>query len=426
MRVVHLGFGAFHRAHQAAYTQEAGEGWHVEAVAMRDPKPAAAHAAAGLAYGLVIRAPGGPEVQRIDAVSCVHALPGRGAEVAALMADAGTHVVTLTVTEKGYGIDRVTGGLDAEAPRVAADLAAPRAPEGVTGLVVEAARLRRATGLPGLTLLSCDNLHANGALLARAVDDHARRLDPSLAGWIAETFTFPSSMVDRITPAAGDDARALAAESLGRPDPLATETEPFRQWVIEDRFGGPRPPWERAGAELVADVAPFEAMKLRMLNGAHSLVAYAGLDAGHECVRDVMASPLAALVERHMAAAARTLPAGLDTDAYARALLERFRNPAIAHRCAQIAADGSQKLPQRIFEPARETLEAGGDGATFAEACALWIRHMATDALSDPMADALRAVVAAPDPVAALAAVPGMDPALFARADWRAAVRAAL
>lgn len=419
-RIVHLGFGAFHRAHGAPFTRDAG-GWTIEAVAMRDPAPAGL---SETAYGLVIRHPDGPTVEEIDVVSRVHALPGHGAAVAARMADAGTHVVTITVTEKGYGLDRAAGGLDPAAPRVAADLAAPHAPEGVTGLLVEAARLRRAAGGAGLTAMSCDNLPGNGALLRAAVLDHADRLDPGLARWIEAECAFPSSMVDRITPRATDETRALSEAALGRPDPLATETEPFRQWVIEDAFAGPRPAWEDAGAEVVADVAAHEAMKLRMLNGAHSLIAYAGLRHGHAHVRDVMASPLRGRVEALMAAAARTLPRHLDSDGYARALASRFENPAIAHACAQIAVDGSQKLPQRLLAPAVETLAAGGDAAPFAGAVADWMAYLRTEALDDPRAEDLRAAMGADDPLAALGRVLGAE-GLFADPCWRDALRTA-
>ena len=419
-RIVHLGFGAFHRAHQAPLTQAAG-GWEIEAVAMRDPSAAQLPETA---YGLVVRHPDGPEVQRIDVVTAVHALPGRGDAVAARMADADTHVVGLTVTEKGYGLDRATGGLAADAPRVAADLASPRAPEGPTGLIVEACRLRRAAGLPGLTVMSCDNLPENGAMTRRAVLDHARLLEADLAGWIEASCAFPSSMVDRITPKADDATFAASEAALGRADPLATDTEPFLQWVIEDAFAGPRPAWEDAGAQIVADVAPYETMKLRMLNGAHSFIAYAGLHHGLTHVRDVMTSPLRAEAEALVRAAARTLDDALDTDGYAAALLTRFENPAIAHRCAQIAMDGSQKLPQRLLASAGETLAAGGDPVPFARAVAYWMAHIPTEALNDPLADELRAAMRAADPLPELGRLLGAD-ALFAAPRWRAAVEGA-
>ncbi|MCP1168825.1 mannitol dehydrogenase family protein, partial [Limimaricola sp. ASW11-118] len=246
------------------------------------------------------------------------------------------------------------------------------------GLLVEALRRRRGAGRAPFTVLCCDNLPENGALLRGGVLGFARRVDPEFADWISAEVAFPSSMVDRITPAATDDTRALARRLTGYEDAAAIETEPFCQWVIEDRFPQGRPDWEAGGAIFVEDVAPFERMKLRMLNGAHSLIAYAGFVAGHTLVRDAMASAaLAALVRRHIAAAARTLGPlpGIDLAAYGAELAARFANPAIAHETYQIAMDGSQKLPQRIFGPAWDAQQAGRDLRPFAFATAAWARY---------------------------------------------------
>lgn len=418
--ILHLGLGAFHRAHQAPFTQDAiaaaGGDWGIEAVSMRNPDLAERLNAQQGRYTLVERHPDGPRLSEISVIRRAHALPGNVASVAARMADPSIHVVTITVTEKGYCADLATRTLDRGAAGVAADLRATGEPRSLPGLLALGLSLRQKAGLGGLTLISCDNLPENGRLLAALVGEFAAATDSRLAHWIADNCAFPSAMVDRITPASSGETFALVEAETGSPDPVAVETEPFRQWVIEDRFAGPRPAWEAAGAEIVADVVPFEAMKLRCLNGAHSLIAYAGALAGLDAVRDVMAEDaLAAMARLHMARAATTLPEapGLDPAAYADALVRRFANPAIRHSCRQIAMDGSQKLPQRIFAPAREALAAGLPTDTFAFATAAWIAFVSDPdgPLDDPLADALRTATGGQTPearLAALARLPGL------------------
>ena len=279
----------------------------------------------------------------------------------------GVRIVSLTVTEKGYGIHRAPGGCDLSDPVVAADLAAPQAARGVLGTLVGALRRRRAAGLAPFTLLSCDNLPGNGRLLRAGVLDFAARVDPALARWIAEAVAFPSALVDRITPAPDESLRAEAARRIGCIDLAAVATEPFCQWVIEDDFPQGRPDWD---ATLVSDVAPWERQKLRMLNGSHSMLAYAGFHCGKRHVRDVMADPvLRQLVARHLRAAGATLPG--ETPPYAAALMRRFADPFLAHETFQIAMDGSVKMPQRILDPAQEA----DDLRPFAFATAAWMRH---------------------------------------------------
>jgi len=296
----------------------------------------------------------------------------------------------------------------------------PSAPKGLLGLVVAGLGARKAAGAPGLTLISCDNLPHNGARFAQAVGVYADRINPTLAAWIRQTCSFPSSMVDRITPAASAETLSLARTALGRDDPAAIETEPFRQWVIEDRFAGPRPRWEAAGALIVKDVRPYEEAKLRMLNGAHSLAAYAGALLGLAAVRDVMANAtLADAIRRHMASVAESLDPleGFDFGTYSDDLATRFANPAIDHRCLQIAMDGSQKLPQRIFEPALALAERGQSIERCALATAIWLRFLqgrdeaGNDLpLNDPLRDALRSAVARADgdTAALVAAIPAL------------------
>lgn len=426
--ILHLGLGAFHRAHQAAYTQDAvaaaGGDWGIEAVSMRNPALADALTAQGGRYTLIERHAEGPRLLDMSVIRRAWALPGNAARLVARMADPSIRIVTITVTEKGYGADLAARRLNRADAVVAHDLANRAAPrQSLVGHLVAGLAARRDAGSSGLTVMSCDNLPENGTLLACLIRDFAAEVDPGLVDWIERHCRFPDSMVDRITPAANEATFAIAEAALGRPDPGAIETEPFRQWVIEDNFAGPRPEWETAGAQLVRDVAPFEMMKLRLLNGSHSLIAYLGALRGLPAVRDVMANAeLGAAVRVFMRHAAATLPPnrGLDAAAYAAALIARFENRAIQHRCLQIAADGSQKMPQRIFAPARERLETGGDISAFALATAGWIRFLhgqdetgARLDIKDPLADHLRRALqdAGSKPlarVAALARVPGL------------------
>lgn len=434
--IVHLGLGAFHRAHQAVFTEqamlEAGGDWGICAVAMRSRELAQRLSEQGGRYSLIEQQATGPVLREYTVIRDVLCLPDEPEAVAARIADASVHVVTITVTEKGYCFHGSDRSLNENDPLIAHDLETPELPRSMPGILVAGLRKRRQADGSGLTVLSCDNLPANGKLLRQIVLDFAKRLDSTLVTWIETHCRFPDSMVDRITPAANEKTAALALELRGQPDTAALETEPFSQWVIEDDFAGPRPAWEQAGVQIVDDVAPFEDMKLRMLNGAHSLVAYLGAVAGLSAVRDVMQNPLLhRLVDQHMAQAAQTLD-GMQAEqssAYRQRLLERFENPAIDHRCLQIAMDGSQKLPQRIFEPAIIRLQRGLGVDTFALATALWYRYLqgrdeagGTIACQDPLLPELQKLMSTaqtvPTRIAAIATLPGVPEGLFDRDDW--------
>ncbi|ESR27029.1 mannitol dehydrogenase family protein [Lutibaculum baratangense] len=405
--IVHLGIGAFHRAHQAVYTDDAlaqaGGDWRILGVSLRSTGVVDALNAQDGLYTLLTRGSDGTTARIVGSIATAVAAARSGERLLVALQDPATKIVTLTVTEKAYGIDRAAGDVDEAHPAVAADLAAPGNPSGVLGLLVEGLRRRRLAGTAPFAVLSCDNLPENGKLLRMGVIAFARRARPRLADFIERRVSFPSSMVDRITPAAGDETLAEAERLTGLRDEAAIETEPFSQWVIEDRFPHGRPAWEAGGALFVDDVAPYEQMKLRMLNGAHSMLAYAGFLSGRGFVRDVMADPaLALLVRRHMAAAAATLKplSGIDRAAYAEDLLKRFSNPAIAHQTYQIAMDGTEKLPQRIAAPAIEALERGTPVRPFAFAAAMWMRYCLgrseagdTYALRDPREAAIASAV---------------------------------
>lgn len=442
--IVHLGLGAFHRAHQAVATDDAlaarGGDWRIVPVSLRSREAGEALNAQNGLYTLIERGPNGTSGRVIGALS--YAIAADPVTTLKVLCDPAIRIVTLTVTEKGYGVDRRAHGPDWSHDAVAADRQNPDAPIGVLGLLTAAIRKRRAAGSLPLTILSCDNLPENGALLRAGVIGFARAFDEDLARFIESEVAFPSSMVDRITPAATAQTLAEAERLTGCVDLAAIETEPFSQWVIEDRFPHGRPYWEAGGAIFVDDVAPYERMKLTILNGTHSMLAYAGFLSGRAYVRDVMGDPtLAALVERHLKAAAREvgeLP-GIDLTAYVEDLAERFRNPAIAHATYQIAMDGTEKLPQRIFAPALSALRTGGDLSAFAFATAAWMRYaLGTDdagntyALRDPKEELITARLAdagrdARAITAALLDLPGfVADELKTAPQWREAIESRL
>lgn len=444
--IVHIGVGAFHRAHQAAYTDAAlaaaGGDWRIDGISLRSTDIADALNGQDGLYTLIERGEEGVRARVIGSIRRVIAAAREPAAALEAMVAPRTRIVSLTVTEKAYGIDRARGAVDTAHPAVRADLAEPAAPRGVLGLLVEGLRLRRERGIAPFTVLCCDNLPDNGGLVRTGVLDFAQRRDPALAAWIDENVTFPATMVDRITPAPTDDTLGEAQRLIGLRDLASVATEPFTQWVIEDRFIAGRPAWEDAGAIFVEDVAPYEAMKLRMLNGTHSMLAYAGFLTGCAHVRDVMAdAALARLVRRHLRAAAATLAPldGIDTSDYAEALARRFANPAIAHETYQIAMDGTEKIPQRILAPAMHAAEHNQDLRPFAFAVAAWMRYCLgrSDsgeryALRDPREQAIGAALEragedAASIVRALSGLPGVFPEeLTANGRWSRLVEALL
>ena len=387
--IVHFGIGAFHRAHQAWYTDAAmnagGRDWMIAGVSLRSPDVAAQLNPQDGLYSLTERSAAGNAVRVVGSVKQVLvATTAADAAIAALAAPS-VHIASLTVTEKGY-CRAADGSLDA----------ALAGPGSIYGFLAAGLRQRRDVGLGGLTLLSCDNLPDNGRLLQQLLVQHCEEHDPALAQWVARECAFPSSMVDRIVPATTEQDRDAVDAALGFRDEAAVVTEPFSQWVIEDRFAGVRPRWEQVGAELVTNVAPYEAAKLRMLNGAHSALAYLGLARGHAFVHRAVADPeIRGLVERLMRDEA--LPSidaapSQDLHAYSSTLLARFANPALNHRLSQIAMDGSQKIPQRWLATLADRQRHGLPCHAILTALAAWLRHARGDngAVDDPMASGLR------------------------------------
>ena len=414
--IVHFGIGAFHRAHMAWYTDramEAGErDWRIIGVSLRSASVADQMNPQDGLYTVSERSAAGTDVRVIGSVAGVLVAARQRAEVVAAIAAPTTHIVSFTVTEKGY-CRAADGSLDL-------GLAAA----GFYPILTEAMRRRRDTGGAGLTLLSCDNLADNGRQLARLMGEYLTAEAPDLTDWFAAHCTCPATMIDRIVPATTDADRAELAAALGMEDKAAVLTEPFSQWVIEDRFAGPRPQWQDVGAQLVADVAPYETAKLRMLNGAHSMLAYCGLGAGYEFVHQAVADPvLRALAEQlmlHEAAPTIAAAEGQDLPAYAAALLDRFANPALNHRLIQIAMDGSQKIPQRWLETLahHQNLghpQRGSDCPAIMAAIAAWIAFLSggQHPVDDPMADALISAVRSSDPMQALFGKAGLLPSAW-------------
>ena len=402
--IVHLGLGNFHRAHQAVYTDEVlkqGPRWGICGVSLKSRGVVEALRAHDGLYTLVAkhRDANGSSTQARIVGSVRETLCGTGdmAQVIARMAAPATRIVSLTITEKGYCHDPASGKLNFAHPDIAHDLVTgfvhggtPRSAPGAILLALQARKALVPKVSGGLTILSCDNLPHNGRTLEGLMHQLADAVDPSLSSWMREHVTFPSTMVDRIVPATTAQDIADTEALTGAHDAAPVMTEPFTQWVIEDRFAAGRPAWEDAfpnaggGAQFVSDVAPFELMKLRLLNAAHSAMAYLGYLAGHEFIYQASADPLfAAMIERLWREVTPTLPPlPINVQQYQRDLMQRFRNTALPHRTWQIAMDGSQKLPQRILDTVRDclalehALDRGTGIDTLALAVAGWMRYV--------------------------------------------------
>jgi len=353
--IVHLGLGAFHRAHQAVYTDIAMAGgdtdWGIVGATMRSADVAARLRPQGGLYSVLSEDPGQASLRVVGAVQDVHVAADDPAPVAAVIANPSIRIVTLTVTEKGYCLAADGQSLDRDDPVICSDLRNPLAPRSAIGVLALGLRERLAAGGAALTVLSCDNLSQNSARLRAVLGEYLASSFPQVLPWLQGDVAFPCSVVDRIVPALTAAQRERQVQLLGLRDEAAVSTEPFSQWIIEDRFAAGRPRWECAGAQYVDNIDPFEQIKLRLLNASHSAIACLGLIAGKETVDRVMAdAQLGGFVGRLLAedlAAALPAAAGFDLVAYREALLARFANPALQHRCAQIATDSSEKIGQR-------------------------------------------------------------------------------
>ena len=389
--IVHLGLGAFHRAHLAALTEtclDAGATeWGITAASLRSPDTRDALAPQDGLYTLGLRENDTQSLRVVGAIRDVLVAPENPQALLAAMADPSVRIVSLTITEKGYTANVASGDLQADNAGVQHDLAHPETPRTALGFLTQALALRRAAGLAPFTILSCDNLPGNGHLLHRVLTQFANLRDPSLGRFMAEHVACPSTMVDRIVPATTDADRAMVAARLGVEDAWPVLAEPFFQWVIEDTFPTGRPDWGPAGAEFTPDVAPFEAMKLRLLNGAHTTIAAVGRLTGAVTVAEAFGNPvIRAFVTALWTEVAPTIAPGIDVASYSARLGKRFDNTALNHRCVQIATDSSLKVPQRLIAPLRELAAKGSPTPHLCFAIAAWIRScQGTDEAGRPM-----------------------------------------
>lgn len=409
-RIVHFGFGAFHRAHQALLTDRVlnalGGDWGICEISLfSGDRLMSQLRAQDHLYTVLEKGPNGNQPIVVGAVrECLNAKLDSLAAIIEKFCEPQVAIVSLTITEKGYCIDPATGSLDITNPRIAHDLQTPDEPHSAPGIIVEALHRRRERGLQPFTVLSCDNIPNNGHVVKNAVLGMAEKRSPELAKWILEQVSFPGTMVDRIVPAATEESLEEIAQQLGVADPCAISCEPFIQWVIEDHFVSGRPQWESAGVQMVDDVLPWEQMKLRMLNGSHSFLAYLGFLAGFQHISDCMQDSAfrEAAYRLMLNEQAPTLQiTNVDLNQYATNLLERFANPALKHKTWQIAMDGSQKLPQRMLEGIRIHLARQSEWPLLALGIAGWMRYVsgvddsgADIDIRDPLSDKIRAIVA--------------------------------
>lgn len=383
-RIVHLGFGAFHRAHQGVYADilaaEHGSDWgYCEVNLIGGEQQIADLNQQDCLYTVAEMSAEAWRARVVGVVKqALHAQTDGLARVMEALCQPDVAIVSLTITEKGYCHSPATGELMADNPLIVADLQNPQQPKSAPGVIVAALAKRKAAGLAAFSVMSCDNMPENGHVTRNVVLAYARALDADLAKWIEQNVTFPSTMVDRIVPAVTAETLDKIEQLTGVRDPAGVACEPFRQWVIEDNFVAGRPAWEKAGAELVNDVVPFEEMKLRMLNGSHSFLAYLGYLAGYQHINDCME-------DSHYRRAAQALMLneqaptlkvqGVDLAKYASLLIERYSNPALRHRTWQIAMDGSQKLPQRWLDSIRWHLANGSRCDLLMLGVAGWMRY---------------------------------------------------
>ncbi len=395
-RIVHLGFGAFHRAHQALFTSEMleknGSDWGICEINLFGGEELIKQLREqDHLYTVAEKGADATTVKMIGSVTeSLHPVLDGQRAVLEKMAEEQVAIVSMTITEKGYCADPATGRLDKNNSLIKADLANPSEPKSAIGYIVEALRIRRELNIKPFTVMSCDNVQENGHVARAAVLDFAMLVDKELAGWIEANVTFPCTMVDRIVPAATAETLAEITTLVGVEDPCGIACEPFRQWVIEDNFVNGRPEWNIVGAEFVTDVVPFEEMKLRMLNGSHSFLAYLGYLGGYAHISDTMTneSYRKAAFDMMMKAQAPTLnmPEGTDLEGYANLLINRFTNPSLKHQTWQIAMDGSQKIPQRMGGSLRFHLDAGSDYKWLAMGIAGWMTYVSgSDEKANPI-----------------------------------------
>ncbi|MER9595466.1 mannitol dehydrogenase family protein [Mesorhizobium sp. M0244] len=446
--MAHIGVGAFHRCHQAEYTDDLlshrFDRWGVVGLNIRPPNLSETLGRQGGLYTRLIREDDKVEARVIGSIVSVVDSQESSAPALDVLASAGIDMVTLTVTEKGYCHIPSNGELDVAHPDIVHDLVNRQTPRSVPGILARALELRMASHGRPVTLLSCDNIPTNGVILANVVQAIAARRGDGLADWIAANVAFPSAMVDRIAPATSEADIETVEQRFGYRDAAVVVGEPFRQWVIEQKFAGRVPRWDLVGASFVDDVTPFEHLKMRVLNGAQTTLATLGVLAGHEHTSDAIADPLLGTFVRRMLVE-ETLPTlapvpGVSPQAYVEQSLGRLRNTAIRHRNHQIATDGSQKIVQRLLNPIRERLRRGESIALLSIPVAGWMAYLIKASarfgrsweVSDPYADKVAQIAdavgadakALADGILAIDTI--FDPGLAANENFRTTIVTAL
>ena len=412
--IVHLGVGAFHRAHQAMYLDRlmnAGEAldWGICGVGVlpQDRPMAEALHAQNCLYTLIVKHPDGSLEPRVIGSIVEYLLaPDHPEAVIEKMAAASTRIVSLTVTEGGYNLHPVTGEFDTRNAAVLADAQPGVVPSTTFGLLTEALVRRRDRGLPPFTVMSCDNIQGNGTVARRMFTAFARLRSAELGDWVEQNVLFPNSMVDRITPVTADADRAMLAQTFGITDAWPVVCEPFTQWVLQDEFALGRPPYQDAGVQLVSDVEPYELMKLRLLNASHQALCYLGYLAGYRYAHEVCLDPLfVGFLRRYMDNEAtptlRPVP-GVDLDDYKATLIERFANPEVRDTLARLCAESSDRIPKWLLPVLRRQLETGGPIECATLVVAAWARYAeGVDETGEPitivdrLSDQLQAAAAA-------------------------------
>lgn len=386
--LLHIGVGGFFRAHQAVYLDDllqlhgSGE-WGYGGIGLleQDGRMRDVLRSQDCLYTVIERGAAGDSARVIGSlVEYLHAHEDRDLVLARMTAP-GTRIVSLTITEGGYYLNEATGEFNEGHPDIVHDLAHPHAPRCSFGYLTEALDRRRKAGLGPFTVMSCDNLQHNGNVARRMLLAFAERRDASLHRWIAEHTAFPNSMVDRIVPATTPEHRAVVADRFGVADAWPVGTEPFRQWVIEDRFPNGRPAWELVGAQLTGDVSPYEKMKMRLLNGSHQAMCYIGMLLGHEYVHDAIGDAdirrlLRTIMDDEVTPLLPSTP-GIDVASYKRTLLERFANPTLRDTLARIGTDGSARMPKFVLPSIVEQLQRGGPIEGLCFTVAAWFHYLA-------------------------------------------------
>ncbi|RIJ76173.1 mannitol dehydrogenase family protein [Nakamurella silvestris] len=397
--IVHIGVGHFHRSHQAMYLDrllhtEAGAGWAIWGVSVNSKGADTAEALLpqdGL-YTLTEKDPdGAARSSVIGSIIGFDVAETDGEPVINRLADPATRIISLTITEGGYGIDPVTATFSGKGdPLIEADLADPRSAASWLGLLVHALRRRRDTGAGPVTLMCCDNIQENGHVAREALTGFTKVVAPDLLEWIEQNMTFPSSMVDRVTPGTTDEDRAYLADTFGLTDAWPVTCEPFTQWVLEDNFAAGRPALESVGVDVVADVEPYELMKLRLANGTHQALCYLGHLLGYEYVHEAIADPginsmLLRYIDEEAVPTLRPIP-GVDLNGWGRTVLERFGNPQIKDKLTRICEDTSDRIPKFVLPGVRDQLAAGRPVSVCAAIVAAWARYAeGTDEQGNPI-----------------------------------------